>query len=304
MKALFITLALAMSTSLMANEVADTTVVYNGRRIVIGGDSLETSVSVYAQDSTQLKKTSETKFVNEQEVERIYVSTPIFPINTNPFYSSMYPTLWWGTTLLSTRIGVDENGTTRDGIHARGGFEVGFTTVEGIFPLNKRGNFICSIAVQCLFNKHYFQNTALLTSDGPHIAFVDRTDAPASKNYMSYASIRMPFVFAWAPMTGMRPDWLDMQIGIALVPQYRFRKASVIFEPEAFGDPIEQKLGINHWGLNIDLDVVFGPIKIGTSMGLLPVFKTSAGQKAYSTSVNIGLNIGELLGKRSQNGSF
>lgn len=303
MRKLFFTLALAMPMSLLAEEAADTTIVYNGKQIVISDDAQETRVSVFSRDSTQMVKSSETKFADKQEIERIYVSSPFFP-NNSLFYSSMYPTLWWGTTSLSTTIGNRESNTSREGLHSRSGFEIGFTTAESLYPINKRGNLVFSNALQIVYSRHNFQNSALLTGDCHRISFEDRTHAPASANYMTYASMRMPFMLGYAPTANWLTDWLDTQFGLALVPEYRFGKASYVFEPEAFGDPIEQKMRILHWGLNVDFNMVLGPVKFSASVGLLPVFKTSEGKKAYCSSLNFGINIGELFGKRSQNGSF
>ena len=303
MRKLFFTLALAMPMSLLAEEAADTTIVYNGKQIVISDDAQETRVSVFSRDSTQMVKSSETKFADKQEIERIYVSSPFFP-NNSLFYSSMYPTLWWGTTSLSTTIGNRESNTSREGLHSRSGFEIGFTTAERLYPINKRGNLVFSNALQIVYSRHNFQNSALLTGDCHRISFEDRTHAPASANYMTYASMRMPFMLGYAPTANWLTDWLDTQFGLALVPEYRFGKASYVFEPEAFGDPIEQKMRILHWGLNVDFNMVLGPVKFSASVGLLPVFKTSEGKKAYCSSLNFGINIGELFGKRSQNGSF
>lgn len=295
---------LSRSIVALAEEVADTTIVYNGKQIVISDDSLETRISVFAQDSTRMVKSSETKFVNKQEIERIYVSSPLFPNSTSLFYSSMYPTLWWGTTSLSTNIGNRDGRASKEGLHTRGGFDIGFTTAEGIYPINKKGDILLSTAVQVVYSRQNFQNSALLTDDGQLISFEDRTNAPASSSYMSYASMRVPFMLGNAPSVNWSTDWLDTQFGIGIVPQYRFGRASYTFESEAFGDPIERKLKLYHWGLNVDFNMVLGPVKFSASVGLLPVFKTSEGKKAYCSSLNFGINIGELFGKRSQNGSF
>jgi hypothetical protein len=304
MRKIFVAMALATPMGMAANGVADTTVVYNGKQIVINDDQQETRISVYTQDSTQLVKTSETKFVNKQEIERIYINSPFFPIITDRFYSSMYPTVWWGASLLSSQIGSIDANSSREGLHARGGFELGCTIAEGIHPINKRGNLIFSGAVQVVYSKNYFQNSALLCNNGKDIAFEDRTHAPASSNYMSYASMRLPFMLGFAPFIDFPEDMLGTQLGIGLVPLYRFKSASYRFEPEAFGDVIERNLNIYHWGLNVDVNIVLGPLKLSAAIGVLPVFKTSEGKKAYSSSINFGLNIGELFGKRSQNGSF
>ena len=304
MRKLLLTMILVIPMNLLAEEKADTTIVYNSKQIVISDDSLETRISVFTQDSTQMVKSSETKFVNKQEIERIYVTSSFFPNSSYQFYSSMYPTLWWGTTSLSTSIGNRESSSSKEGLHTRGGFDIGFTTAEGIYPINKKGDFLLSTAIQMVYSRHNFQNSALLSNDGHHIAFEDCTNAPASANYMSYVSMRVPFMLGYAPTVNWSTDWIDTQFGIGIVPQYRFGRSYYTFEPEAFGDPIERKLKLYHWGLSVDFNMILGPVKFSASVGLLPVFKTVEGKKAYCSSLNIGINIGELFGKRSHNGSF
>ena len=291
-----------MSMSLMAEEMADTTVVYNGKQVVISDDSLETRISVYSKNDTQLVKASETKFVNRQEVERIYVSSPLLP-SSNQFYSSMYPSIWCGKLSLANKAGEHSDGMAKAGLHLRGSYEIGVTTAEALCPLNRQGNLLLSNAFQIVLYKHNFQNSALLGNVGRHIAYEDRTNAPASSNYMTYYAMRLPFMLGWAPTVNWASDWLNTQFGIGLSPLYRV-KAAYVFEPEAFGDPIERKLNIYHWGLDLDLNLVWGPVKFSASLGLLPIFKTTEGTKAYSSSLNLGVNIGELFGKHSLVGVF
>ena len=53
MKKLFLTALLALPLNAMSEEVADTTVTYNGKQITISEDSVETHVSIYAPDGTR-----------------------------------------------------------------------------------------------------------------------------------------------------------------------------------------------------------------------------------------------------------
>lgn len=305
MKKLFIAGLLALPLGIMAEEVADTTVVYNGKQFVISEDSVETHIKVLDSDGTEWKKSKESTFANNQEVERFYVSSPLFP-GGSQLYSSMYPTIWWGTSSLNTHLSTKSNNGSMatDGLHTKGSYEIGFTTAEAIIPINRSGTILFSNAVQVVFSRYKFQNSALLSNVGRHIAFEDRTAAPASASYMSVASMRLPFMLAWAPTVNWPSDWLNTQIGLAIVPEYRFGKAAYRFDPEAFGDPINRSLKIYHWGLNVDFNMAMGPVKFGVSVGLLPLFKTVDGKKAFYASLNLGINIGELFKKRSQNGSF
>ena len=57
----------------------DTTIVVGQRRVVISGIDAQPSVKIYNQDGTELDKVSETNFVDGQEVEKVYVTSPFIP---------------------------------------------------------------------------------------------------------------------------------------------------------------------------------------------------------------------------------
>lgn len=57
----------------------DTTIIVNQQRIVVTTHKGETHVAVYDSTDNQLLKTRETVFANQQEVERVYVTSPFLP---------------------------------------------------------------------------------------------------------------------------------------------------------------------------------------------------------------------------------
>ena len=288
--------ALALPLAVQAEEVNDTTVQYNGKRIVIQDDSTETRVAVFSKDSAEYRKTRETSFVSSQEVERVYITSPLFSGNlSESHYSSMYPTVWYGWNQLVTH----SKDNPQAGLHAAdGGFEIGMTTCESVIPLNRRGNFVYSSGVQCVYERYNFQKSAQLFNQGRHIGFMDVTANPAASNSLSIGTLRIPHMLAWTPFAYYPKDMLDMQLGIGLTPEFHFG-ADYNFRPETFGDPIHQKMKIYKFSMNLDLNMVLGPVKLGASLGLLPMFKTVDGKKVYrNTTLSVGVNIGELFKKR------
>ena len=62
-------------------ESQDTVFTVNNRNIVVSQDDCQTSVKVYKNDGKEMTLTSETKFVDGQEVERVFVTSPFIPQN-------------------------------------------------------------------------------------------------------------------------------------------------------------------------------------------------------------------------------
>ena len=64
----------------MAAEENDTTIHYANKQIVLSTDSVSLNVAVYNNDGSTLVKTKETSFVDGQEVERYFISSPFVPV--------------------------------------------------------------------------------------------------------------------------------------------------------------------------------------------------------------------------------
>ena len=64
----------------MAAEVNDTTIHYANKQIVLSKDSVSLNVAVYNKDGNMLAKTKETSYIDGQEVERFFISSPFVPI--------------------------------------------------------------------------------------------------------------------------------------------------------------------------------------------------------------------------------
>ncbi len=63
----------------MAQETTDTTFVVNGKTIKVSDNNGKTVINVFRQDGEMLSKTTQYSYSDSQEVEQIYVSTPLIP---------------------------------------------------------------------------------------------------------------------------------------------------------------------------------------------------------------------------------
>ncbi|MDY4644967.1 MAG: hypothetical protein SO368_06470, partial [Prevotella sp.] len=57
----------------------DTTFVFNSQKFAISQNGERTNVSVYKKCGTEMKKVRETEFVDGQEVEQVYITSPFIP---------------------------------------------------------------------------------------------------------------------------------------------------------------------------------------------------------------------------------
>lgn len=79
MKLLFLFTALILSATAYAEEANDTTFNVKDKKIVVDVQDSKTVVKVYDNNGFQLLKTREMEFVDGQEVEQVYVGSPLIP---------------------------------------------------------------------------------------------------------------------------------------------------------------------------------------------------------------------------------
>ena len=72
-------LAVLLPLTGMAAETADTTFVVNNKKRVVNDAAGNTKISVYGNDGKKFNRTYETNFVDGQEIERVYVTSPFIP---------------------------------------------------------------------------------------------------------------------------------------------------------------------------------------------------------------------------------
>lgn len=96
-------------------EANDTTIRVNDQNIVIKQDGEQTSVKIYKMNGNEMTKISETQFVDGQEVEKVFVTSPFIPQTLSKRKRSLeshYPTFFFGCSQLPGSRGSME-ATTR-----------------------------------------------------------------------------------------------------------------------------------------------------------------------------------------------
>lgn len=84
-------------------EANDTTIRVNDQNIVIKQDGEQTSVKIYKMNGNEMTKISETQFVDGQEVEKVFVTSPFIPQTLSKRKRSLeshYPTFFFGCSQL------------------------------------------------------------------------------------------------------------------------------------------------------------------------------------------------------------
>ena len=79
MATMMLPLAVSADTLSEKLEMADTTFTVNGKKIVVDDRQEQTIISVYSPDGEEMLKKKEVEFAGEQEIEKIYISSPFLP---------------------------------------------------------------------------------------------------------------------------------------------------------------------------------------------------------------------------------
>lgn len=191
MKHLLLTLVLISAVPAMAAEENDTTIHYANKQIVLSTDSVSLNVAVYNNDGSTLVKTKETSFVDGQEVERFFVSSPFVPVRKKSgrtFYGSLpdfyigvnllnggkemhsqdVKSLEWGTTFFQVGVGLNSSNTL--GIVS--GFQFGFV------------------------HNHFQTNYMLDDNDGTPI-IVKNPAEKVKTSFIKYTYWKVPIMLEW-----------------------------------------------------------------------------------------------------------
>lgn len=149
-----------------ANISNDTTFTVNNQKIVIAQDGDQTTVKVFKENGKEMTKTSETQFVDGQEVEKVYVTSPFIPQTLNKRkrnLQSHYPTFFFGSSQLPSSFG--SMGGNQE-MHSRDGksWEWGITLTSFCFRLTNQVALTSSLSIGQVHN-HFQSNYILSTSE-------------------------------------------------------------------------------------------------------------------------------------------
>ena len=111
MATMMLPLAVSADTLSEKLEMADTTFTVNGKKIVVDDRQEQTIISVYSPDGEEMLKKKEVEFAGEQEIEKIYISSPFLPSTYNNVHKKQVhrfenhiPSIYYGASILSGHL--------------------------------------------------------------------------------------------------------------------------------------------------------------------------------------------------------
>ena len=145
-------------------EANDTTIRVNDQNIVIKQDGEQTSVKIYKMNGNEMTKISETQFVDGQEVEKVFVTSPFIPQTLSKRKRSLeshYPTFFFGCSQLPGSRG--SMGGNNE-MHSRDSksWEWGITLTSLCFRLSNEMALTSSLSIGQVH--HHFKDNYVLIS--------------------------------------------------------------------------------------------------------------------------------------------
>ena len=199
-------------------------------------------------------------------------------------YDPQLPTIWYGTSLLHDGI----TGSNNPDFHLRDGVkhhhEFGVTGFE--ISKNWYKNAIgISAAVQLYGGVYHFDRNYILKRSHKSIEFVE-TKAPLKTNKINYAGLRFPI------LVGYQTPYKIFSIKTGLALGFRgVSEKTYTYKYKEDKEKSELRLHLNWLTTDWMTVIGLGPVTLTYKQGLLHLFKTASGKKAYESSLTFGLDL-------------
>jgi hypothetical protein len=285
MKKLFFFLAIALPCAVQASNVNDTTFTYNNKKIVVTDDSVNTRVAIYDSTKTALKKSSESTFVNDQEVERIYVTSPFIPKRRAFIYLwGSYPAIYIGRSILPSHVfgfhGRDDMYTNDSRSN-----EIGFSLFYVGCTLNNTGTLYLTSALQtalvyCHFNKHYKYDNV----DGKSVMLPIESDSKLKESYIHYGYVRVPLMIEWRPQNTNSKFFIGAGMSFEMNTGMHSR-----YKTSDGRHSVTKDLNVNPFGVGLDAHIGYGNVSIYIHSDITPLFNTGRAPRCFPLSIGWGL---------------
>lgn len=277
MKQLLLTLALVAAIPAMAIEEKDTIIHYADRQIVVSTDSVATNVAIYDKEGDELVKTKETSYVDGQEVERIFVSSPFVPIkkrNRLNFYGHL-PDIFIGTNIL--------NGGPE--MHSRDSksLEWGISCLQVGFGLNNSNSLGLVSGLQAGFIHNHFDAHYMLTDiDGTPNMVVNEAEG-VKTSFLKYGFLRVPLMVEWKNTFSRSSAFIGFGCSIEWREEVRSK-----YRIGHKRYPITRNLDANTVGVNLEAYIGFGNFSLYAHYSLTKLMKS--GPACHPFGIGFGLD--------------
>ena len=278
MKHLLLTLALISAVPAMAAEENDTTIHYANKQIVLSTDSVSLNVAVYNNDGSTLVKTKETSFVDGQEVERFFVSSPFVPVRKKSgrtFYGSLpdfyigvnllnggkemhsqdVKSLEWGTTFFQVGVGLNSSNTL--GIVS--GFQFGFV------------------------HNHFQTNYMLDDNDGTPI-IVKNPAEKVKTSFIKYTYWKVPIMLEWRNLNPSKLVFLGLGCSFDIKGNIKSK-----YRINSKRYTVSRNLDTNPVGVNLEAYLGFKTFSLYAHYSLTKLM--NSGPACHPFGIGVGLTL-------------
>ncbi|BAU19121.1 conserved hypothetical protein [Prevotella intermedia] len=278
MKHLLLTLALMAAVPAMAAEENDTTIHYANKQIVLSTDSVSLNVAVYNNDGSTLVKTKETSFVDGQEIERFFVSSPFVPVRKKSgrtFYGSLpdfyigvnllnggkemhsqdVKSLEWGTTFFQVGVGLNSSNTL--GIVS--GFQFGFV------------------------HNHFQTNYMLDDNDGTPI-IVKNPAEKVKTSFIKYTYWKVPIMLEWRNLNPSKLMFLGLGCSFDIKGNIKSK-----YRINSKRYTVSRNLDTNPVGVNLEAYLGFKTFSLYAHYSLTKLM--NSGPACHPFGIGVGLTL-------------
>lgn len=285
------TLALAMflfcfTMTTLANS--DTTFVVDNKTINIGIANDRVNVSVFESNGTTLNKISEHTYVNGQETERIYVTSPLTlslfhgkSVRHNEIqFCANLSYLYFGRAMAVPEL-FDFNNHAE--MHSRYGksFEIGLSVGSIAIPFNRMNSIGVHSAIQLAHVRHHFKADYIMTNENDYTVMKLNPATNIKKSFLSYNLIRVPLLLR------MQKSNFHISIGGSL--DYRFHERSRYKEYGKKRKTVSRDLNMRPLAVNAEVNIGYKNLTIYMRQSLTPLLDTNFAPKCYPLTIGFGI---------------
>ncbi len=276
-------------------DTCDTTFVFNKQKFEISQKGERTNVKVYKKNGTEMTKTLETQYLDGQEVEQVYVTSPFIPRKTAKRHSqeySHYPFIFFGGNMMAGSA----FGTSSDDKYIRDSKsgEWGFYGCSFECPISS--SWAITSALSVAFVSHHFNTDYVLnTTDGitslQPFANVwqnngdEDNDQHPSKSYLSYWTTRIPIMAEWSRKIGRD----DVYAAFGPSIEFRFKERSRYKLDKRH--TLTRDVNMNPVGINLEARLGYGFLMLYARTALTPLLRTKYAPEWHPFTVGIGIRL-------------
>ena len=265
----------------------DTSIIVKDKKIVVTQQDGVTTVKIYGDDGKEMKKISQTQYIDGQEIEKIYVTSPLIPQKSSSKHKQKikahYPAIFLGNSQLPhTQLNFSGN----DEMYSRDNtsWEWGINLTS--FCLRITNNFALTSAFSIGQVHHHFSGNHILNTTNNQTFMETVNDKKLRKSYISYNVVRMPFMFEWQKRIGR--DDLFFALGSSV--EYRWGDHSRYMVGHS-KTTVTNDINLNPIGVNLEARLGYGNILIYGRSAVSPLLKKSRAPECYPLTIGIGLRL-------------